>query len=39
MLGGENKIKIDVITVLEGLSTVIKDLLEKEIKGIIIILI
>jgi hypothetical protein len=36
---GENGIKIDIIIILEKLSTVIKDLLEKEIKEIIIILI
>jgi hypothetical protein len=36
---GENKIKINIITILKRLSTVIKNSLKKEIKGIIIILI
>jgi hypothetical protein len=39
MPAGESGIKINIITVLEGLSIVIEDLLEKEIKGAIIILI
>jgi hypothetical protein len=39
MPGDENEIEIDIIIVLGGLSTVIEDSLEKEIKEIIIILI
>jgi hypothetical protein len=39
MPGGENGIKINIIIILEGLSTVIKDSLEKEIRKVIIILI
>jgi hypothetical protein len=36
---GENRFKINIIIILGGLSTVVKDLLEKEIREIIIILI
>jgi hypothetical protein len=39
MPGGENEIKINIIIILETLSIVIKDSLEKEIRKIIIILI
>jgi hypothetical protein len=36
---GENGIKINIIIVLGGLLTIVKDSLEKEIKEIIIILV
>jgi hypothetical protein len=39
ILGGENGIEINIIIVLERLSSVIKNLLEKEVREIIIILI
>jgi hypothetical protein len=39
MPGGENGIKIDIIIVLEELSTVIENLLKKKIRKVIIILI
>jgi hypothetical protein len=39
MPGGEDEIKIDIIAVLGGLSIVVEDLLEKEVREVIIILV
>jgi hypothetical protein len=39
MSGSENGIEVDIIAVLGGLSTVVENSLEKEIKRVIIILV